>query len=348
MRICIIGKFPPIQGGVSMRTYLDRARARGARSRSPRRHQCQGGAAAVSHAHAGGGLDAVRGAFDAGSVTVHWTDPVDRSQSYIPMASPFVSKLAAIAANAHSVRPFDVIFSHYMEPYGVAGHLAAQMTGVPHVVRMAGSDAGRLWHHPQFEALYDHVLRSADIVVAAGVVARTRRRARRRSGRIVSGGGYVAPEESVHAGRPGARFRAAADREVEQDPANCATCCGATSPATGLISVSTASSARTRDRSRCSPPCNGSSLPDWTSGLSRWRTAGRKSSSDFAERVARTGPDGSRAADSVSSALARAEFLRGCLAVCCLEQDFPIGVSHARSSRSRCCCAAGALSPRPR
>ena len=30
--------------------------------------------------------------------TVHWTDPVDRSQSYIPMASPFVSKLAAIAA----------------------------------------------------------------------------------------------------------------------------------------------------------------------------------------------------------------------------------------------------------
>ena len=32
--------------------------------------------------------------FGAGSVTVHWTDPVDRSQSYIPMASPFVSKLA--------------------------------------------------------------------------------------------------------------------------------------------------------------------------------------------------------------------------------------------------------------
>src|SRR5258708_4540838 len=110
-------------------------------------------------------------AYGAGSVTVHWTDPVDRSQSHIPMASPFVTKLAATAARAHAERPFDVIYSHYMEPYGVAGYLAAQMTGVPHVVRMAGSDAARLSHHPQFELLYDHVLRSAEVVVATGAVA---------------------------------------------------------------------------------------------------------------------------------------------------------------------------------
>src|SRR5438132_7994465 len=99
--------------------------------------------------------------YDTGSITVHWTDSTDRPESYLPMASPFVSQLASIAARVLSDRPFDVIFSHYMEPYGVAGYLAAQMTGVPHVARMAGSDAGRLWHHPDFEALYDHVLRSA-------------------------------------------------------------------------------------------------------------------------------------------------------------------------------------------
>src|SRR5205814_8177646 len=109
--------------------------------------------------------------YGTGSVAVHWTDPVDRSPSYIPMASPFVSKLATIAATAHSAHRFDVIFSHYLEPYGVAGYLAAQMTGVPHVVRMAGSDAGRLWRHSQFEALYDHVLRSAQTVIAAHTVA---------------------------------------------------------------------------------------------------------------------------------------------------------------------------------
>src|SRR5205823_7995154 len=129
-----------------------------------------------------------------GSVTVHWTDPVDRSQFYIPMASAFVSKLATIAATVHSTHRFDVIFSPYLEPYGIAGYLAARMTDVPHVVRMAGSDAGRLWRHPQFEALYDHVLRSAEIVVAAHVVAERAVEHGVDRGRITPGGGYALPE----------------------------------------------------------------------------------------------------------------------------------------------------------
>src|SRR6202035_1423433 len=160
VRICVIGKFPPIQGGVSMRTYwaAHRLAARG------------------HDVHVVTNADEVSGPFrmhmrpqdwqrceavyDSGAVTVHRSDPVDRSQAYIPMASPFVSKLAGIAARVHAERPFDVIYSHYMEPYGVAGLLAAQITGVPHVVRTAGSDAGRLWRHPQLETLYDHVLKS--------------------------------------------------------------------------------------------------------------------------------------------------------------------------------------------
>jgi hypothetical protein len=114
VRICIIGKFPPIQGGVSMRTYWT------AHGLAARGHE----------------VDVITNAKEAlppfrmhmrqedwkrceassgkGSVTVHWTDPVDRSQSYIPMASPFVTKLAGVAASAHAAKPFDVIFSHYL------------------------------------------------------------------------------------------------------------------------------------------------------------------------------------------------------------------------------------------
>ena len=137
MRICIIGKFPPIQGGVSMRTYWTAHRL----------------AAQGHEVHVVTNAREVRppfrmhmraedwrrcdGKYGIGSVTVHWTDPVDGSQSYIPMASPFVTKLTAIAARVHSQCPFDVVFSHYLEPYGVAGHLVAQMTGLPHVVRAA-------------------------------------------------------------------------------------------------------------------------------------------------------------------------------------------------------------------
>ena len=168
MRICMIGKFPPIQGGVSMRTYCT-AHALAARGHEV--HVVTNAKEATPpfrmHMRDEDWL-CCETRLKQGSVTVHWSEPVDRSQNYIPMASPYVTKLATLAARVHAEHPLDVVFSHYMEPYGVAGYLAAAMTGAPHVVRMAGSDAGRLWHHTQFEALYDHVLRSAEAVVAVG------------------------------------------------------------------------------------------------------------------------------------------------------------------------------------
>jgi glycosyltransferase involved in cell wall biosynthesis len=121
--------------------------------------------------------------------------PGRRSQLYIPTASAFVFKLAATAARVHSERAFDVIYSHYLEPYGVAGHLVADIARVPHVVRMAGSDAGRLWRHPQLEALYDHVLRSAAIVITTGVVAGRAIKRGVRPERIAAVGGFELPED---------------------------------------------------------------------------------------------------------------------------------------------------------
>jgi len=195
LRICIIGKFPPIQGGVSMRTYWS---AHGLATLGHEVHVVTNAKEAVAPFRMlmrAEDWKRCTAAHDTDSVTMHWTDPVDRSQSYIPMASPFVSKLAATAARAHSERPFDVIYSHYLEPYGVAGLLAAQMTQVPHVVRMAGSDAGHLWHHPQLELLYDHVLRSAEAVVAVGAVAKRAIERGVPPERIVPGGGFAVPED---------------------------------------------------------------------------------------------------------------------------------------------------------
>jgi glycosyltransferase involved in cell wall biosynthesis len=195
MKICIIGKFPPIQGGVSAQTYWS------AHALAKRGHDVlvvtnakEAVAPYRMHMRAED-WDRCEAVYGGGSVTVHWTDPVDRSQAHIPLNSPVVTKLATLAARAHTSRALDVIFSHYLEPYGIAGHLAAQMTGVPHVVRLAGSDAGRLWQHPQFELLYDHVLRSAEVVVAAGVVAKRAVERGVAADRIAAGGGFAVPED---------------------------------------------------------------------------------------------------------------------------------------------------------
>ncbi len=161
--------------------------------------------------------DRCGGVYGNGSVTVHWTDPVDSSQTYIPMASPFITKLAATAAGVHAKHPFDVVLSYYLEPYGVAGHLAAEIARVPHVVRMAGSDAGHLWPHPQMEALYDHVLRSADVVVAGGLVAERARQRGVEPGRVVDGGGFAVPDDLFRPDGPSLDL-AAVRADADADP----------------------------------------------------------------------------------------------------------------------------------
>ncbi len=107
MRICLIGKFPPIQGGVSMRTYWT------AHKLAVRGHDVH----VVTNAKEAGApfrmhmrsedWQCCEAQYDTGRVSVDWTDPVDRSQAYLPMASPFVSKLSALALKAHEEKPFE-------------------------------------------------------------------------------------------------------------------------------------------------------------------------------------------------------------------------------------------------
>jgi len=171
MRICIFGKFPPIQGGVSMRTYWA---AHGLARLGHTVHVVTNAKETSAPYHMFMRADDwVRcdADYGTGSVKVHWTDPNTRRQSHIPRGTPFVTKLASLGLELAQEHGIDVIYSHYAEPYGVAAHVAAQATGLPHVTRTAGSDAGRLWSLPQFRPLYDHVFSSASAVVCGPSVA---------------------------------------------------------------------------------------------------------------------------------------------------------------------------------
>jgi glycosyltransferase involved in cell wall biosynthesis len=322
LRICIVGKFPPIQGGVSMRTYWT------AHALAARGHEVH----VVTNAHEAcppfrmhmRAEDWTRceAELGIGSVKVHWSDPVDRAQSYIPMASPFVSKLAGIAARVHAAIRFDVILSHYLEPYGVAGHLAAEIARVPHVVRMAGSDAGRLWRHPQLEPLYDHVLCSAEIVVAAGVVAERAISRGVDPARIVSGGGFAVPEDLFTPTGP-ALDPASLSAEAELDPVMRDLLWGqflADRPYFGVcgkLGDNKGSFALLAAMQRLK-------LAGLDVGLVALAHGRPEVEKKFRSRVGELG-----LADRVLQIpflphWRVPEFLRGCLAVCCLEQDFPI------------------------
>jgi glycosyltransferase involved in cell wall biosynthesis len=321
VRICIIGKFPPIQGGVSARTYW------AAHQLAERGHEIH----VVTNAKEARApfrmhmrqqdWQRCEATYGAGSVTAHWTDPVDRSQSYIPMASPFVSKLASLVANLHSERPFDVIHSYYLEPYGIAGHLAAEITGVPHVVRMAGSDAGRLWHHPQFEALYDHVLGSAAIVIAGSVAGRAIRHGVSPR-RIAAAGGFELPESLFCPEGPRLDL-AALRREVEEDSELRDQLWGRFAgdlPYFGIygkLGETKGSFALLAAMQRLKQAGIEIGLVamahGWPGIESRFRS--RAEELGLADRILQI---------PFIPHWRVPEFLRSCLAVCCLEQDFPI------------------------
>jgi len=166
MRVLILGKYPPIQGGASARTYWTAH-------------------ALAKHGH---NLHVVTNAKETappyrmfmrpedwqrcendtgpGTVTVHWTEDYRRREWHIPRGTTYVTKLAGLAFEVVKREAIDVIYSDYMEPYGVAAHLVAQATGIPHVVRAAGHDASYLWPLPMFRPVYDHICRSAALVAS--------------------------------------------------------------------------------------------------------------------------------------------------------------------------------------
>jgi glycosyltransferase involved in cell wall biosynthesis len=260
--------------------------------------------------------------YDGGSVTVHWTDPVDHSQAYIPMASPFVSKLAGIAVRLNAGHPFDVIHSFYLEPYGVAGHLAAQMTGVPHVTRTAGSDAGHLWRHPQLEALYDHLLRSAAGVITSNVVAARAVERGVDADRIAFAGGVVVPENVFTP--VGSRLDLAGLRsEVASDPDLFDLCWGEFAGnlpyfgVYGKLGESKGSFALLAAMRRLKNAGLDVGLVALAHGSAAVEERFRAQALDFglADRILQL---------PFLPHWRVPEFIRGCLAVCCLEQDFPI------------------------
>lgn len=320
----MIGKYPPIQGGVSMRNYWS------AHALAARGHDVH----VVTNAREvlppfrmhmrPEDWQRCNAVYASGAVTVHWTDPVDPSQSYIPMASAFVSKLAAIATRLHAERPFDLILSFYLEPYAVAGHLTSLMHGAPHVVRMAGSDAGRLWRHPQLEPLYDDVLRSAKIVIAAGKVAERAVACGVAADRIAFGGGFAVPDDLFSPDGPRLDF-AALRAEVEAVPALHDLwwgefdpvrphfgVCGKLGESKGTFALLAAMDRLKRD-----------GLDVGLVALAHGQPEVEKR---FRARAAELG-----LADSILQIpflphWRVPEFVRGCLAVLCLEQDFPIDI----------------------
>lgn len=170
LKICLIGKYFPIQGGVSKDNQW----------------------LAYTLATSGFQVHVVTNAEEVeppyrclnwspfpalpedcpGSISVHTTSKEER-RHYIPYANPFVSKLAAIATEVIRTAQCDLIYSYYLEPYAVAAALTSHWTGVPYGLRHAGSDVGALFQSPELQTAYREVILTADYIVATPATYRS-------------------------------------------------------------------------------------------------------------------------------------------------------------------------------
>jgi glycosyltransferase involved in cell wall biosynthesis len=167
MRILIVGKYPPIEGGVSRRVHET------ARALAERGHEI----------HVITNASEVEAGFrecliPEGEADGEMRDPVPRirvynvqpisERAYIPWAIPYASKLFGLGFRiARDVKP-DLIVGWYFEPYGLVAAQIAQALSIPYVVCHAGSDIGRLSQHPDLKCAYSWMLQGASSVLTSG------------------------------------------------------------------------------------------------------------------------------------------------------------------------------------
>ena len=174
LRICIVGKYPPIEGGVSAETYW---LARGLASRGHAIHIVTNADEVEEQFRMQlGSEDAemLQPQFDnGGSVRVHHVESFDPSAMFhIPVANPFVTRLASLATEVVRRYGCEVILAFYLEPYGMAGWFAAQRCGRPLLLKHAGSDLERLAKVADLGLAYKEILGDASAVVTSGRLMR--------------------------------------------------------------------------------------------------------------------------------------------------------------------------------
>jgi len=159
----MIGKYPPVQGGVSSDTYW-LAKALGQRGHDV---HVVTNAWEVEDEYKEQIESCSTEEYEPKNVHVHSTDPSPSANPWhIPYSKAYAEKLASLAIETIQKYDLEVIDSQYLVPYVASGFLAKIITQRPQIVRHAGSDMRRLLPSPYLNTLFTCLFERADAIVA--------------------------------------------------------------------------------------------------------------------------------------------------------------------------------------
>ncbi len=159
MKICIITKYPPIEGGVSKRVYW-LAKALGQHGHEV--HIVTNALEVEEEYKEQINDDGEE--YELQNIYMHST-AADTNPWHIPFSKAYAERIASLAIEVIEKHNIQLIDSNYVLPYGIAAHIAKNITGTPQILRHAGSDIGKLYASPAYKTLFEEVFRRVDKIV---------------------------------------------------------------------------------------------------------------------------------------------------------------------------------------
>lgn len=166
MRICVFGKYPPIQGGVSAQTYWTVAQL------AQRGHSLHVITNALEvepgyrQLYLGNEQQYASSFPPNADISIHNTSISSRQSYYhIPFSNPYSHKLFGLGVNLIEETKPDVLFGWYFEPYAMVATVLGQLYDIPVVIKHAGSDIGRLSQNSDLKKAYSWMFQKASAVI---------------------------------------------------------------------------------------------------------------------------------------------------------------------------------------
>lgn len=92
---------------------------------------------------------------------------IKRNHQHIPYNDMSTTKLYSLAEAVIKEYKPDVIYSGYLEPYGMVSYLLSEKYNIPHILGFAGSDFNRLLCVPELNRIYSKVLKNATLIMTS-------------------------------------------------------------------------------------------------------------------------------------------------------------------------------------
>ncbi|MCH9687068.1 MAG: glycosyltransferase [Deltaproteobacteria bacterium] len=164
MKLCLIGKLPPVKGGVARLAYQTVI----ALAAAGVEVHVVTNANEVEPCHRHLMLPEDHGVMAEAltGVHVHQTQTVFEPRSFhIPLSPAYETKLLSLAMDVIEEHDCDAVMGWYFQPYGVVAALAGQLLGKPVIAMHAGSDIGFLPDHPQLGRAYRRMIAQTDAII---------------------------------------------------------------------------------------------------------------------------------------------------------------------------------------